>query len=44
MIWISQKKNPKLLENFNNDPFADVLLKTENNLLHLVLSYLSIDS
>ena len=44
MICINSKKNPKLLENFNNDPFSDIAIKTESNVLHLVLSYLAVDS
>lgn len=44
MICINKKKNLKLLENFNNDPFADIAIKTKTNLYHLVLSYLAIDS
>lgn len=44
MICINHKKNPKLLETFNNDPYSDITIFTSSSQLHLVLGYLSIDS
>ena len=44
MICINHKKNPKLLETFNNDPYSDISIRTASSELHLVLGYLSIDS
>lgn len=28
MICINPKRNPKLLETFNNDPYADLTIRT----------------
>ena len=44
MIRINTKTNPKMLENFDNEPFPDVSIITSNSKLSLVLAYLSIDS
>lgn len=44
MICINQKKNIKLLETFNNDPYFDITISTATTQLNLVLGYLSIDS
>ena len=44
MICINQKKNHKLLETFNNDPYYDITISTGTTQLNLVLGYLSIDS
>ena len=44
MICINQKRNPKLLETFNNDPYSDITINIGSTNLNLVLGYLSIDS
>lgn len=44
MICVNHKKNPKLLETFNNDPYSDITICTATTQLNLILGYLSIDS
>lgn len=44
MICINPKKNLKLLETFNNDPYYDIVVYTATSEFHLVMGYISIDS
>lgn len=44
MICINPKKNFKLLETFNNDPYYDIVVYTATSEFHLVMGYISIDS
>lgn len=43
-LRIVESADQKLLENFPNDPYADLLVLTANADLHLSLAYLALDS
>jgi len=43
-LLICDTTDEKLLANFPNDPYADLLIQTANRKLHLSLAYLAIDS
>ena len=47
MSWklkINDKIDPKLEENFPDDPYSDITIHTATQQLHLTLAYLSMDS
>lgn len=43
-IKIALESNTKLLENFPEDPYADIIIRSGSSVYKLVLAYLSIDS
>lgn len=43
-LRINEKEDPKLLQNFPNDPYTDLTIRIRNLSLHLSSAYLSIDS
>ena len=43
-IKITEASNAKLLENFPDDPYSDIVIRSGASVFRLVLAYLAIDS
>ena len=44
MIKINTKEDPRLAEDFPNDPYSNLTINTETQHLHLQLAFLTMDS